>query len=115
MGTLSQVQKIRANGGATLDSRGQDYSGGGYAVALPDHETVVPAHIPWEIALRDYRLMHAETLAEQGNYLGAWIEDSTLVLDVSTIQHSKPIALSLAKRWHQRAIFNLDTMETITL
>ena len=47
------------------------------------------------------------------NYLGLWVNDGKLYIDVAVVTHDKEYAISLGKAHNQISIFDLANFETI--
>ena len=86
----------------------------GYAVSLEGFEQKVPVGQFDNRVLQNYVLENSSELTG-ANFLGAWIEDGNVVLDVSTAFTSKVKAIAFAKANNQRAIFDLENKQTIYL
>jgi hypothetical protein len=113
------ARAIAANDGATLAVKaGQADPTTGYVVANGrDEQTTDLAKFAarWEIEqyIGAYVDAHRSALAQTGAYLGAWIDDGYLVLDVVSVLPERNVALNLARDNGERAIFNLSTGETL--
>ncbi len=106
---------ILANGGATLAVKaGQSDPTTGYVVADGSHEqTADLATIDPRLLVAAYVDSHRAALAQTGAYLGAWVNDGYLVLDVVNVLPERNVALNAARDRGERAIFNLATGETL--
>lgn len=59
----------------------------------------------------EFRAAHADALAAPDAYLGGWVENDTLVLDVSNNYQDDAEALKAAQENDQRAMYNAGTGE----
>ena len=87
----------------------------GYAVSLKGYETRVPLEI---VSLGLFRelLKCYQRLAEKNiAYIGGWIDEGYLYLDLSLILHNKEQALEVASKNKQKAIFDFGSGKTIYL
>lgn len=80
----------------------------GYAVSLDGFEEKTPIEEFDNVVLQNYVLDKSKELADADNFVGGWIQDGNVVLDVSTAFTSKTKALAFAKANKQQAIFDLE-------
>jgi len=94
-----------ATGGATV---GLDLSSpaSGYAVALPGHESIGTADAARVSA---YVTRNLDLLSDPGTYLGAWMHDGALYLDLSRVVPTLTEALAMGQDAGEIAIFDLST------
>lgn len=88
----------------------------GYAVAVhPEHEHVL-THSVTAGDLIEYLARVAATLALPGRILGGWHDPTSgaVYLDVSVVTSALSDALSLGIRYHQLAVFDLASMESVS-
>lgn len=90
----------------------------GYVVALPDHEVEI-ANVE-VFTRRDLQRIvaryvedHRSALAWPNRFLGGWVENGSLFLDVVKIYADPDAALAAGRAARQVAIFHLDTQSTI--
>jgi hypothetical protein len=88
----------------------------GYAVSLPGHEQRVTLQVGWvgvRQAVADYAESKRSLLAQPGRYLGAWIEDGLVYLDITEVHAELATAVRLGWERDQLAIFDLGRGEEI--
>lgn len=107
----------RLGGGFTYDPRleclrGKNLFGGvsafGWGVSTPGEGRIDMAQEDEVIgaAIDEYASSRAKDLAKRTHFLGGWMEDGKLVLDVSVIVKDHEAAILLAQAWGQRAVYN---------
>lgn len=109
------------NEGATVSVVAKPDPTSGYVVANGRDETTsdldgTPDTIARETVARligAYVESHRSALAQTGAYLGAWVDDGYLVLDVVNVLPERNVALNLARERGERAIFDLSAGETL--
>jgi hypothetical protein len=108
------------NGGASYNLlTGEFNPTNGYMVSINDHEYVIrfnTLNLQHEIAryIRSKADILISGLSED-KFIGAWIEDDNLVLDVSIKVDSLEDAIQIGKENEQRAIFDCKNSVTINL
>lgn len=108
------AQDIRANGGSTRSVvPGVPSPTGGYAVSLKGFQETFPHWSDETIA--EYIERHRFQLAQPGRFIGAWIDDGQLYLDVSVVVADLQIALDMGRRNDQLAIFDVASEQEIRL
>ncbi len=111
------TSSILANGGASYSLRYGDLAGRkGYAVSChKDREfTLTPAELT-DSVLQNYLHENSDLLAMPDYFLGAWIDNGTLYLDVSKRVTSKAEAVRLCREHDQKAYFDLENLKTIEI
>ena len=104
------LNHLDAQGGATLntDLEHADLNHG-YMVSLQGHEkTLKPGDLSLEL-LNEYK----HKAQDLGGYVGLWLEDNILYLDISTVHYSYRVAMYNAKKNNQKAIYDLANKKTI--
>jgi hypothetical protein len=108
------------NGGLTYNWKqninlgGQNY----FAVAMyPQAERVIDLDDFSTMDVRNYILDNRELLSDRRNSFGTWVDYETkkVYLDVSRTISDRDVALAIAKRNNQLAIFDLKKCEEISL
>jgi len=80
----------------------------GYMVALPGHEERIPVEAFTLDRLTRYVKAHADVLLEGDTYLGAWMSDGHVYLDVSeNVVTSRADAIELGAARGQLAIWDV--------
>lgn len=115
METLKLVELINKNSGFTIDLKTGNIPKSGYCIALSLFEQITDVNNnDLELILSDYiksKPILFTTLPEY--YLGAWVNNGKIYLDVVTIVKDLKVALRLAKIGKQIAIFDLDNQKEI--
>lgn len=111
---LSIIKKIIIeDGGITLNSDGKIAElKNGYMVSLDGYEKKLKS-----IKLVDLKQVksYLKTAKKLNAYVGFWLDDNTIYLDISININNKKIALKTAKENKQLAIFNCKKKESIYL
>lgn len=106
---------IEQEGGFTYRF-GAEIPTSGYMVSTIDQEEVYDLN---EIIITDvvdeYLMNHNWVLVYDDLYIGAWVDNGKLYLDVSAHVEEEEEAICLGKRNNQLGIFCLDTFETYYL
>lgn len=97
-------------GGATVGRNGEPYTGTGFAVSKDGHELKVPVRMASVSLIREWV---KQLKLDDDDYIGAWIDEGYLYLDVSRIIPDKEEALITAKLWRQKAIYDFETGQSI--
>ena len=111
------VYEILRNGGITLDVKTNTKLGlkHGYIVAIEGCERVVKTSVLSKQIIDRFIENNLTLLSCKGYYLGAWVDNGLVYLDVS--KHSSKLvnAIWLANLENQIAIYDLENEITITL
>jgi len=108
------LDSVKEHGGASYSTfYGNLIGKKGYAVSLDGFTCSMPFVELGETELRNYFYEYSDLFSDVNNFLGVWVENGIANLDVSVLVKSKGKALTLAKEQNQKAIFNLETQETI--
>lgn len=100
------------NGGASYNMEGHSPSKG-FMVATYGNETQIKVKDFSKKTLKNY--IRKNKKAIKGNFIGTWIDNGIVYLDISKKEKSKETALRIAKSNKQLAIFDLSTFESIYL
>lgn len=115
METLKLVQLINKNSGFTIDLKTGIEPKSGYCIGLSLFEQITDVNNnDLELILSDYiksKPILLNTLPDY--YLGAWVNNGKIYLDVVTIVKDLKLAVRLAKIGKQIAIFDLDNQKEI--
>jgi hypothetical protein len=90
----------------------------GYGVSLPGHEQRVPLQVGWlglQQAIADYAESKRSWLAQPGRYLGAWIDDGIVYLDITEVHAERAHAEALGYDRNQLAIWDFARQEEIRM
>lgn len=110
------------NGGASYNMMDGDFNPKlGYMVAKPGTELIVELSNGRDVynitkAVKVFIKDHIkDILASDQNYIGSWISDNKLYLDISLRYTDRNIALLRGDQFNQLAIWDCEKGETITL
>jgi hypothetical protein len=109
-----------ASGGCTYNPSSDTYLSGEpfYAVAMyPECEQVLSLKDFTPGSIYNYAKEHKNILKHSKNSIGTWIDRDTneIYLDISRTVSDRDVALAIAKRTNQLAIFDLLNLEEIRL
>jgi len=106
--------KVNHNGGITVDRKGIEYKGIGYAVAISKHtEIVIREDLFFPELIDQVMAIFKNELKQDQVFLGIWKDDNKIYFDLSEVIHDKDQAIKIAKERDQLGIFDFNTMETI--
>jgi hypothetical protein len=98
---------VRSTGGATIDVNGTPGPATGYQVGVPGYGTTLPLST---FTLDDVAEWVTNTrrhiAAADATYLGAWVDNDTVYLDVSQRFNDKGVALIVASQRDELAIWD---------
>ena len=107
--------EILTNGGATY-SLAYGLITKGYIVSpYKDREQTIPVSEFGPNDVRNFVAENADLLSLPDHYLGAWIENELVYLDVTQGFSAKASAIKVGKANGQKAIFDLNNLKTIYL
>jgi hypothetical protein len=109
------LERLRDNGGFTLDTRRVEWVTKGFAVYVnPERTRTVKGEID-VLTLATYAADNRDLLSSAPKVFGAWLDTETGVtyLDVVTVFDSKELALDLAVQHGELAIFDLANGQEI--
>jgi hypothetical protein len=90
----------------------------GYGVSLPGHERRIPVRTAYRGLAEDIK-QYAELkrfhLARPGIYLGAWIDDGIVYLDLTEVVHDRATAERLGYDRDQLAVWDFAKSEEIRM
>ncbi len=109
------LELINKNSGFTIDLKTGNIPKSGYCIALSLFEQVTNIDNDLDLILTEYIVKHKPMLLNTlpDYYLGAWVNNGKIYLDVVTIVKDLKVALRLAKIGKQIAIFDLDNQKEI--
>jgi len=110
--TVSQqaLDLLSQDGGFSLSITGTTPTSGAMVSIYPQYERKLTTVSESDIA--QYLFDHIDVLSQPGHYLGAWVDNSTVYLDVS-INAPLERALDLARQHNQLAVFDLATFDSV--
>ncbi len=89
----------------------------GFMVSLPGCETKIQMdgneHTEWCISAHAH--VHGLVLSDAGNYLGGWVDNGVLFLDVSRNVATLAEALAVGRAWGQLAVYDLDNGQVLSV
>lgn len=115
MSNLKQFVKATIeNGGASFNLvTGELNPTTGYMVAIQGHEKIVPnvtseKQLQYIISdfIREHAIILASGISNEGNFIGTWLHEGNLYLDVSCNVSNKADAIKVAKEGNQLAIWD---------
>lgn len=109
-------QEILINGGITYDTATGEQPEHGYACSIDksrEYSVRAEAFVP--STLLNWIYDNLDLLSHPNTYLGAWIEDGVVYLDVSVVLPTLEQALECARQHNQRSVYSLHNGETIYL
>jgi hypothetical protein len=109
------LDDVMFTGGTTMSLTRETVPLAGFAVSVRDCEHVIPWSDVTSVDVGRYVETHHTLLTVPGYFLGAWLDDGRLYLDVTMIIEDRAHALDVARRNAQLAIFDLSTGETVRL
>lgn len=116
MNLRTLTETIKSEGGASYSLTYGKVQSKGYAVSpYKERELQIPLNEFDSNALQSYVLENSDLLAKEAHFLGAWIDNSIVYLDVSIQVSQKQNALKIAKQANQLAIFDLANLKSIEL
>lgn len=117
MSNLKQFVKATIeNGGASFNLvTGELNPTTGYMVAIQGHEKIVPnvtseKQLQYIVAdfIREHAIILASCISNEGNFIGTWLHENKLYLDVSCNIADKADATKAAKSGNQLAIWDCE-------
>ena len=100
------------NGGSSINLEGHSPSKG-FMVSTFGNEKKVSLKNFNKKVIKNYIKKHKKEI--KGNFIGTWIDDDVVYLDISKKEKSKNKAINIAIKNNQLAIFNLNDFESIYL
>lgn len=107
------IEEIVHEKGFSLNSYGSAPTGGYMVSTAKGSEEVFPLSTIQPEDIASYRQRHAAQLADPNTYLGAWVHNGQVYLDLSTHVQSKDEAITLAHAHDQLGIYDLGSGQTI--
>ena len=115
--TKRLINEILKNGGATLNTELENANlKNGYMVSMAGYETVISLE-----DLKDYKqvekilIKYKKLARKKGAFIGAWINENKLYLDLSKNYKRLGNAMKIGKKNNQLAIFDINNLEEIML
>ena len=119
MNTSQLLNQVLTTGGATIKPNLSLFTGKGYAVAV---SKVFERVIPLDGDARNLQALFNGHLTElrfaaasRGAYIGAWVFEGKLYLDLSEVVQNKAKAVDLGLKRGQLGIFDFENQVTIDL
>ena len=111
------VDSIIQNGGATFNLAMGTAPTSGYVVSLKggSHTPIDETRQSIEQTINQFVAEKGLELSVDENFLGGWVDDGWLYLDISRVYDEKKKAMLVGIQNNQKAIFNLNDGSTIYL
>jgi hypothetical protein len=110
---VQALEGIQSNGGITIGMDGSQPHQG-FAFTVDQHsEGQYPLQTLTADQIDQYIQSHMQLLQAPGRYLGAWVNNGTVYLDVSQVEQDRDRAHQMAQQANQLAMFDLATFEEI--
>jgi hypothetical protein len=109
------ISETQADGGCTFSLFGGYSPETGYVCSILKEQHTMPAKHFSAYAVAQFIKQHAEKFAQPEYFLGSWINDGQIYLDVCFVTDNLYECLETAKVNGQLAIFDLDNMREITV
>jgi hypothetical protein len=111
--TDAAYQSIIENDGVTINLEGAQPQKGYAYSPYKDTEIVEPAS---EFSIDDVRKFvheNIDKLQQPGHYIGGWVDDNKVYMDVSVVGDPSAETIATAEGQGQLAVFDLESFETI--
>ena len=112
MDSQTFVNDVKSNDGATVSTHGESLPLSGFYVS-DDNGAIVDADTFSASDVDAFANSRALTLSSPGVYLGAWINDGKVYLDVTRHFYSREVALSHGALNNQLAIWDIANSEEL--
>lgn len=116
MNLYNIFQKVNHYGGITIDRKGSEYKGLGYAVALSqDTEIIIDDELFIPELIQAVTRKYAEQLKKNNVFLGIWKDNGKIYFDLSEIIEDFQEAIEKGNNRNQLAIFDFNTKQVIEI
>ena len=110
------IQLLKENSGASYNMITKEYNPNkGYFVSLPNLETKVSLQSLSVDDIATFINKHRTLLQDKTKFVGGWIDNNTVYLDISEQIENKREALELGYKHNQLAIYDANKGEVIDL
>ena len=110
------IQLLKENSGASYNMITKEYNPNkGYFVSLPNLETKVSLQSISVDDIATFINKHRSLLQDKTKFIGGWIDNDTVYLDISEQIFDKREALERGYKHNQLAIYNANKGEVIDL
>jgi hypothetical protein len=110
--TSKTVSGIVRHGGITIGIHG-NVPTSGYAVAGLGAESILDGPRVSRTDIQNYVAAHHNLLSQPHHYIGAWVENNKVYLDVSEVTRDRAQALNMAHDRNELAVFDLAKFESV--
>ena len=110
---LEFINETTQNGGCTYSLFGGYSPKTGYVCSILKEQHTMPENHFSAYAVAQFVKQHAEKLAQKDLFLGSWINDGQIYLDVCLVTEYLPECIETAKQNNQIAVFDLSEMREI--
>ena len=116
MKNIGIITKIKIdtlkNGGGSFSIFHNEIADKGYMCSIKDVVIIELEDFNFSI-LEDIIEKNFSLLTKKNHYLGTWIEDKKVFIDISKNYKNKNYCLKIAKKLNQLAIFDLNTFTSV--
>lgn len=109
------VEEIIENGGATFNPYTELVPTKGFMVSVAESEEIINLKEFTQDVLNTFVRSNVASLLREENFVGVWVENGFVYLDISRNISTLIRAMSMAKEESQLAIYNLDNQKVIKL
>lgn len=112
---LPEVYKMMRgeSSGFTVSLINQKVPKTGYMVSYPDG--IRSKYMPSFPEIEDFVVVNADKLSQHNHFIGGWKDENEYYIDVSVRIAGYNMAMMIARKFEQKAIYNLATGESIYL
>ena len=116
--TKQRLDEIIARGGASL-TKTLEYAtiDSGYLVSVPSkYAKVLTINDDYDMMIKSIEDMTNEINVDGlGAYVGLWVNDGKLYIDLSIQFHSKGVAINIGRHFNQKAVWDVALDKAIEL
>lgn len=110
--TLATINSIKKNGGATFDYNGNRVAmKTGYQVSIEGLMTIEVRCMSKELI----KMLIIGHLSKRGEYLGLWIDNDWLYIDISRRVATKKQAMEMGRELNQLSVLRWSDMECLAV
>lgn len=116
MSYFNILNKVKHNGGITIDKKGKEYKGLGYGVAVSkDTEIVIDQDLFIPELIQAVSKKFENYLVKPNTYLGIWLHENKVFFDVTEIITDFEEAKKKGNERKQLAVFDFKSLQVIDL
>jgi hypothetical protein len=113
--TTAATNAILENGGITISLEGTEPTTGFAVGAYPDRSWVLPTFSFDDVVLAHWVSVNIEWLGRSNHYVGAWVSDGLVHLDVTRVIEDRTEAIELGQRKCQLCIWDIKRAEEVAV